>query len=273
MSVMKLGIGTYTYMWSIGFEGAQPVLPMDAIGLLAKGRDLGVHVVQFGPNLALDALSETQLHEVVDCARTAEIELEIGTRGLDLQHLRRQFELAARLGCSLVRTVPELSNGEVPCRAELQDRLREVVPELDRFRVRLALENGDIPAQDLADTLDALANPWLGVTLDTANSLAIPEGTRQVVKTLARHTMCFHVKDFVVRRVWHRMGFIVEGRPAGQGQMDLPWILEELKSARSGANAILELWPPEQAELQLTGALEQEWAEQSIRYLRQFILN
>jgi hypothetical protein len=55
--------------------------------------------------------------------------------------------------------------------------------------------------------------------------------------------------------------------------MDLPWILEELKSARSGANAILELWPPEQAELQLTGALEQEWAEQSIRYLRQFILN
>jgi sugar phosphate isomerase/epimerase len=270
---MKLGIGTYTYMWSIGFEGAQPAAPLDAIGLLAKARDMGVHVVQFGPNLALDALSETQLHEVIDSARSAEIELEIGTRGLDLLHLRRQFELASRLGCGLVRTVPELSNGKVPCRAELLDGLRKVVPELDRFRIRLALENGDIPAQDLADALDALANPWLGITLDTANSLAIPEGTRQVVKTLARHTMCFHVKDFAVQRVWHRMGFVVEGRPAGQGQMDLPWILQELKSARPGTNAILELWPPEQTGLQMTAALEQEWAEESIRYLRQFIVN
>lgn len=270
---MKLGIGTYTYMWSIGFAGAQPAAPMDALGLLSKARDLEVHVVQFGPNLALDGLSETQLQEIVDCARHSQIELEIGTRGLDGEHLRRQIDLAVRLSCSLIRTVPEHPDGALYSRTELHHCLRAIAPELAQRRIRLALENGNIPAQDLADTLDALANPWLGITLDTANSLAIPEGTRQVVKTLARHTMCFHIKDFVVQRVWHRMGFVVEGRPAGQGQMDLPWILEELKSARSGTNAILELWPPEQAELQLTGALEQEWAEESIRYLRQFIVN
>ena len=38
---MKLGIGTYTYMWSIGFPGAAPDAPMRAMGLLEKARELG----------------------------------------------------------------------------------------------------------------------------------------------------------------------------------------------------------------------------------------
>lgn len=268
---MKLGIGTYTYMWSIGFAGARPAVPMDAFGLLSKARQLGVHVVQFGPNLPLVDLSEEQLWKVVDFARDAGIELEIGTRCLEAPNLRRHIELAARVGCTLVRTVPELSTGALPTRAELVHLLREIVPVLEKHRVRLAMENADLPAQDLADALDTLHNPWLGITLDTANSLAVPEGTRQVVQTLARHTMCFHVKDFSVRRAWHRMGFVVEGTPAGKGQLDIPWVLGELKAAKAKANAILELWPPEQTEIQATIALEKEWAKESIRYLRQYI--
>jgi len=268
---MKLGIGTYTYMWSIGFPGAQPAVPMDPLELLRRAHSLGARVVQFGPNLSLSEVSEAQLLAIIDYARDADIELEIGTRGLNTQQLRAQLELAARLNCKLVRTVPELDNGSAPSHAGLVECLGKIIPDLERLRIRLALENGNLPAQDLADTLDAFASPWLGVTLDTANSLAIPEGTRQVVKALARHTMCFHVKDFVVKRVWHRMGFVVEGRPAGQGQMNLPWILRELKRAKVESNAILELWPPQQADIQATTALEQQWTEESIRYLRQYI--
>lgn len=268
---MKLGIGTYTYMWSIGFPGAQPAVPLDALGLLRKAHELGVRVVQFGPNLALSEVSKDRLLAIVTFAREAGIELELGTRGLNTQHLRAQLQLAARLDCKLVRTVPELDDGSVPSHAGLVECLGKIIPDLERHHIRLALENGNLPAQNLGDTLDAFASPWLGVTLDTANSLAIPEGTRQVVKALARHTMCFHVKDFVVERVWHRMGFVVEGRPAGQGQMNLPWILRELNCAKVEANAILELWPPPQADIQSTTALEQEWAEESIRYLRQYI--
>jgi len=270
---MKLGIGTYTYMWSIGFEGAEPAVGMNAIAMLKRAQELGVRVVQFGPNLPLDALGETELKNIIHHAERTQIEIEIGTRGLETQHLCQQLELAERLGCRLVRTVPELADGSLPSRAELSEHLQKIIPHLERSRIRLALENGNIPAQDLADALDFLHCSWLGITLDTVNSLAIPEGTRQVVKTLAKHTMCFHVKDFVVRRAWHRMGFIVEGRPAGQGQMDLPWILQELRSAKVEANAILELWPPEQASIEATIAMEQLWTEESVRYLRQYILN
>ena len=38
-------------------------------------------------------------------------------------------------------------------------------------------------------------------------------------------------------------------------------------------NVIIELWPPEQASLEDTVRLEQQWAEKSVPYLRQYIPN
>ena len=269
---MKLGIGTYSYMWSIGFPGAEPERPLGALGLLEIAVRLGVRVVQFGPNLPLGALSHDARQAVLEHARANSVEIEIGTRGLETEHLRGQLELAHQAGSTLLRTVPELEGGRVASIPEIREHLLAIAPALAKARIRLAMENGRIPAQQLADLLDSLQSPWLGITLDTVNSLAIPEGTEQVVRLLARHTMCFHVKDFVVERAWHMMGFVVEGRPAGKGQMNFPWILEQLRAAGSSPNAILELWPPPQANLGATTALEQAWAQESIRWLRQYIL-
>jgi sugar phosphate isomerase/epimerase len=142
---------------------------------------------------------------------------------------------------------------------------------LNAAGIKLAIENGGIPAEDLKRLLDSVSSPWVGVTLDTVNSLAVCEGWRHVVRVLAPYTMCLHVKDFVVERVRHMMGFKVEGRPAGRGQLDIPWLLETLRVNGVSPNAILELWPPEQKTLQETIALEQAWAVESILYLRRFI--
>jgi len=269
---MKLGIGTYTYMWSIGFPGAAPERPMQALDLLDKAAELDVHVVQYGPNLPLDALTDHELESLVKRTRTQGIEIEIGTRGVETEHLRGQIHLAKRVGACLLRTVPELE-GVTPPTWQIESAMHRILPDLEENRVRLALENGKVPAGILAEMLASLDSPWVGVTLDTANSLAIPEGTREVVKHLAKHTFCFHVKDFVVKRVWHMMGFSIEGCPADKGQMDLPWILQELRSAGANPNAILELWPPEQAHLSATVALEQAWAKESITNLRRYIAN
>jgi sugar phosphate isomerase/epimerase len=251
-------------MWSIGFEGAAPAAPMTARGLLAKARELGVKVVQIGPNLPLDQLPEQELEAVFQQARDWGIELEIGTRGLDRAHLGRQLALARRAGATLLRTIPEGA-------ADIGASLRAVLPDLEDAGVRLALENGKIPAAVLRRVLESIGSPWLGITLDTVNSLAVPEGWKEVAATLAPYTMCLHVKDFLVQRVWHMMGFTVEGRPAGQGQLDLPWLLATLQAAGVSPNAILELWPPEQAGLEATIALEQQWAVESVSYLRKYI--
>lgn len=266
---MKLGIGTYTYMWSIGFEGAVPANPMRALDLIDKARDLDVHVVQFGPNLPLNALPEVELQQVLSACRAGQIEIEIGTRGIEVDHIKRMIEFAARCGASLLRTVPEI-HGCIPHGEELLSSLRAIEPKAREAGVCCALENGLIPARELDKVLQALSSKWIGLTLDTVNSLAIPESTEEVVSRLGRWTRCLHVKDFAIIRDWHRMGFRVEGRPAGSGQLRIPWLIEQL--AGTNFNAILELWPPPHPMLEETIATEHRWAEESVRYLKSLMM-
>jgi 3-oxoisoapionate decarboxylase len=274
---VKLGLGTYAYMWAIGFQSggrwvASPQ-PMTAAGLLAASHELGLHLVQYGPNLPLDVLPGAALDDLLSQARAWDIELELGTRGLETDHLASQIELAQRCGARLLRTVPELG-GQTPPLAEIVDHLTAVVPLLEAHSgVRLGLENGRIPAADLCRVLDQVGSPLVGVVLDSANSYAVGEGWRETAAALARHTVCLHHKDFGIERVWHMMGFTLEGRPAGHGLLDTAWLLSTLAAARADFNVILEVWPPEQSSLTETIALEDRWVRDSIAYLREFVPN
>jgi sugar phosphate isomerase/epimerase len=254
---MELGIGTYSYMWTLGEKA------LGAHGLLALATELGVRRVQFGPN---HPLTQGGAPEIVRDAKERGLTLEIGMAGLDTEEIRRQLDLCLETGSPLLRTVLQESLEGAPGREWIEERLEAALPHLEKARIPLALENSVTPAADLAALLN---RPWLGATLDTVNSLAICEGWRYVTGLLAPLTLCFHVKDFIVRREPHKMGFRVEGRPAGQGHLDIPWIL-----ARLGArcqSAILELWPPEQATIQETIELERTWAADSIATLRGWI--
>jgi len=267
---MRLGIGTYCYMWSIGLEGAEPAKPMTAMDLLGKARELGVGVVQMGPNLPLDKLPDAKVDAFAQQARGWEIEVELCTRGLETDHLQRQVALAQRVGAKLLRTIPELGGLNVDARV-IPDYMRAILPTLEGAGVRLGFENGKIPAVELRAALEAVGSSWFGIVLDTVNSLAVPEGWKHVAEVLAPYTISLHMKEFVVQRVWSMMGFVVEGRPAGKGQVDLPWLLGLLRAAGSDCNMILELWPPEQKTRQETIELEQAWVVESIQYLRQYV--
>ena len=196
-----LGINSYTYMWSIGFRGANsaypdkaayPQNPLTALDLLVKARQLGVRLVQTGPNLPIDALPAKMLDKFIGMAGDEGIRLELGTRGLDLDHLTRQAYLAKRLGATLIRTVPEIKCNPITDYKELIPALRALLPMLAGEGVKIALENGRIPAVDLHQALDEVGSPMVGITLDMVNSLAVPEGWREVTRQLAPYTMCVH---------------------------------------------------------------------------------
>lgn len=271
---MKLGIGTYCYMWAIGFKfgdkEARPANPMSAMGLLTRAKQLGVHLVQYGPNLPLATLSDAELDAIAANGRAWGVEFELATRGLETDHLERQVKLLRRLGGSLLRTIPELE-GQPAEAAVIPAYLQAILPLLKRENVKLGIENGKLPAREVAWALDQVASPFTGVVLDTANSLAVPEGWRHVTEVLAPYTICLHHKEFIVQRVWHMMGFTVEGRPAGRGQVDTRWLLETLDKAGAHYNVILEVWPPEEPRLQDTIETEDRWVIESIHYLREFI--
>ena len=64
------------------------------------------------------------------------------------------------------------------------------------------------------------------------------------------------------------MGFDVEGKPFGEGNLPLEWMLTQLTS--KCRTAILEQWTPPEETLEKTIIKERNWARQSITYLRNY---
>jgi 3-oxoisoapionate decarboxylase len=269
---MRLGISSYTYVWAIGVPGYPPPRPMTADELLSKAIDLHVQVLQIADNLPLGRLSEKELEVLIRRADHAHVQLELGTCGIDPDNLRNYLRLATRLNSSILRTVIDSENGQ-PTPNEVVATLGPLMPDFERAGVRLALENHDrFRAATLASILNQTGSPNLGICLDTANSIGCLENLETLLRVLGSQVINLHIKDFAIFRPVHLKGFVVEGRPAGQGQLDIPWLLAELKDLGRDVNAFLELWPTPEAELTATIAKEDAWARQSIRYLRQFIL-
>lgn len=268
---MRLGIGSYTFTWASGVPGREPPRPLDAMGLLRKACDLGVRLVQYCDNLPLVRLSVRELEACAAFARERGIAIEIGTRGIDTKNLLAHLDLAVRLGSPFVRIVVD-EPGREPSPPEVVAALRPPLARFEAAGIKIAIENHDrFPAAVLARIVEELGPGRAGICLDTVNSLGCLEGPEAVVGTLARHALNLHLKDFTIRRVPSKMGFVVEGCPAGKGRLDVPWLLRSLRDAGRDVNAVLELWTPPAETIEATLRLEEEWAAESIRYLRTLI--
>jgi 3-oxoisoapionate decarboxylase len=268
---MRLGIGSYTYTWAIGVPGAPPPQPLTASGLLARAVDLGIRVVQYCDNLPLTSLAPPELDALVDTARERGIALETGTRGLQTDDLLAQLALARRLGAPFVRVVVD-GPDDHPTPDETVARLAPLLVRFADAGVRLAIENHDrFSTTTLVEIVERLGPEQVGICLDTVNSFAALEGPDLVVERLAPYALNLHVKDFTIRRMNGQMGFNVEGMPAGEGRLQVPWLLQRLAEARRDVNAILELWTPRAPSLEETIAREAAWTRTSIAYLRRLI--
>jgi sugar phosphate isomerase/epimerase len=141
-------------------------------------------------------------------------------------------------------------------------RLQPLAAEYADHNVFLAIENHDrLRCGVLAEIVQRLGPDRVGICLDTVNSFGSLEGPDVVVPTLAPYTLCLHAKDFTIRRVSHRMGFVLEGCPAGRGQLNLPWLLDRLQKSPHRFNVILETWVPPADTLDQTIERERAWTE------------
>lgn len=270
---MKLGIGTYAYAWAIGsVTGQPPANPMDTTGFIRRCAERSVYLAQIADNLPLHMLQETELAQVLAEAKRLGIALEIGTRGIAPDLLRTYIQIAQRAGSSILRTVIDTADHR-PAIPEIIETLKDAMPEFERADVRLAVENHDrFRAREFAHIVEQVGSSHLGICLDTVNSFGALEGPAVVVETLGPYVINLHVKDFSIRRAGHTMGFIVEGTPTGKGRLNVPWLLDQLNELSDyDFNAVLELWPPPEANIEDTVRKEDRWAAESVTYLRTLI--
>lgn len=266
---MELGISTYTYTWAIGVPHYQsPKDPLSPLRLLELASHLGVGVVQFADNLPLHLLSLEDLKQVRDAAEDYGLEIELGTRGVEPKELLTYLELAEFIEAKIVRTLLH-SNTSNPDLEQAYEWLSEVAPEFASSNVAIAIENHDrYTARELAQLIEAVDNPYVGICLDTVNSFGALEGPKWVIDQLGPYVNNLHFKDFDVVREKHQMGFNIYGTPAGSGRLNADWLLDELASYRKDPNLILELWTPFAGNVEATITKESQWAEQSIGFLR-----
>jgi sugar phosphate isomerase/epimerase len=268
MRNMLTGIGTYTYTWAIGVPGSMPEKPMSVYSLIDKAVTLGVSCVQLADNCPLIDLQKKEWLLIRDYALQRNLSVEIGGRGLTEENLDKYIDLAAFFSSPILRMIIDQGDYK-PHPDEVVGIIRNAQGKLASKYMILAIENHDrLPASTFRKIMEIVDSEHAGICLDCANSLGIGEGLDTVSGDLAPFTVNLHVKDFIVKRVSHMMGFVVEGTPAGRGLLNLPALLEKLKPYSRCRSAILELWTPPAGNLAETIEREDLWAKESIDYIK-----
>ncbi len=262
---MRLGLSSYTLPWAVGVPGHMPARPLEAHDLVEQAAAWGLGLLQLADNCPLPDPAETAAR-----ARARGIAMSLGVRGSDEATLTAGIATAGILGARLLRLL--LDRGEDrPDHVEAVRRLRAALVRARPAGITLAVENHDrLRAAELADIIRA-AGDGCGVCLDTVNNFGAGEGPREVVAALAPLTVDLHLKDFRIRRHPTALGFIVDGAPAGEGMLDVPWLLGELQRHGRDPDALIELWTPPAADGSAPVALERAWAERSIETMRRYI--
>jgi sugar phosphate isomerase/epimerase len=268
---MLVGISTYTYTWAFGVPGSLPAKPMTLNQLIDKAVEFKVDCIQVADNYPLPDQSPEELALIRDYAIKRRIGIEVGGRGLSDANLDRYIGLADYFSSPVLRMVIDRQEYQ-PDSETVVAVIRNALSNLESKGITLALENHDrLPSSEFRQIIEKVNSNFAGICLDCVNSMGIGEGLATVMENLAPFTVNLHVKDFSVKRVSHMMGFVIEGTPAGKGFLNLPLLMEVLRSYGRCRSAILELWTPPAANLLETISREEAWAGESIVYMKEII--
>ena len=113
-------------------------------------------------------------------------------------------------------------------------------PVAARHQVRLAVENHkDFRVDQMLDMLKRLSSAYVGVCVDTGNSIALLEDPLDVVQAYAPWAYSAHLKDMALCE--YPEGFLLADVVLGQGILDLPRMVEILRRAKPDIQFSLEM--------------------------------
>jgi len=258
---MQLGIGSYTYGWNVEHG-------MNEIDLIECAKKFALKLIQIGDNMPLHTLSNERLRDFEKVLKQNDITIELGARGLTTQHLQQYILLCKRFNSKILRFIID-DNRYQPSIEEVVSVIKNNADLLDKYNITLALENHDrLNANEYAAIIKSVNRPNVGICLDTVNSMGAGESIETILETLFPYTVNLHIKDFGIARLSHRQGFIIDGRIAGEGLLNIPSLLEKLSACNSCQTCIVEQWVPPEKDYVETILKEKLWAEQSIHYLK-----
>ena len=262
---MNIGLSTYAYQWHVSAEAEKPWTLGDIIRSTA---DLGAELLQICDFAPISQMDPSDLAALRSAADEANVTLELGTKGIHPDHLARYLEIAEALDARILRTMLKVP-GHEPAIGEASGILRDLLPQLERQGVQLAIETYEqVPTVDIVGLVAALDNPHIGICSDPANTVAILETPKEVIDLVAPYVVNMHVKDFAFSRKDRSIGFTLAGAPLGEGLLPYDYMIDKIKPAERGISQIIEHWLPWQGTEAETLAMELEWTRHNLEFLR-----
>lgn len=189
-----------------------------------------------------------------------------------LDDLLGVIDHAAAMGVPLVRLVVGTFThwGREPPHVSVERLVPRVQTACGRAAdvgVRLSIETHTaLPVEALYELVRRVESPNLGVVLDTANVVRVGSDLLEATRLLAPHTEMVHVKDLDLSEAdFGDPGGWWPCISLGQGDLDLPSVLAELRSVEFKGLMCVELatLPP--------GSDEDRMVAESIAWLREAI--
>ena len=261
---MKIGITSYVFRWSIGVKGFTPPNRLSALDVIRRAAELGCGSVQLCDHLDLD-MDRALIAELTDLAADVGIELEVGVNSTNSDYLVRIFELAQKLGASLIRIVPNVHRANRYEAVEVQideevKLIRAAIKDLANQDLVIALENhSGLKAHELAALVQRVESNQVGVCLDTMNSAALLEPPETTVEVLAPLARTVHLKDF--RVISSPSEHMIRGTALGEGMVPFQQFLQKMRRFHAIRSYHIEHYlHPDEADREML-----RWEEQAVQ--------
>src|SRR3954470_7840012 len=98
----KIGLSSYAFFWQLSEKVSAPITLHQA---LERSAGLGVDLFQICDYAPLESMSDAELKDIRATADSLGITLELGTKGIRVEHLRKFLRIAGILGAPLLRTM------------------------------------------------------------------------------------------------------------------------------------------------------------------------
>ena len=263
-----IGLGSYAYLWRHSDRAPEPLTLIDE---LRETADAGLRRFQICDYAPLLELPDAELRRAKAVADENGVIIELGTKGVAVDHLARFAELAEIFEARLIRSMVLPADLEAGL-AGVEAGLRRILPRYADAGITLALETYEqLSSADLVALIENVGDPALGICLDPANNVAGLEHPRQVVERCAPYTRNVHIKDFAFTRSGGWIGFTLEGAPLGDGRLDLDHLLATVDPVGRGISMIIEHWLTWRGDYAETARLEHEWTDRSITRLEEHL--
>lgn len=249
MKTLGIDMHSYGMQWAKAKQNPAGARFHDPLTFLEYAHRLGAGGVQVGIGIQ-DQEYCRKIRNLTERTGTyIEGQVSLPSAESGLERFEAELVSAERAGATIIRTAMlggrryETFNSVAEFRefsASAWKALVRAEPIARKNRVKIAIENHkDWLIPELLEIIRKISGEWVGICVDTGNSIALLEDPMEVVNAYAPFALSTHLKDMAVKD--YEDGFLLSEIPLGTGILDIKEIRTRLETANPQIRWNLEM--------------------------------